>query len=84
MTRSKRPPDFEKSLSELETLVSQLERGDLPLEDALRAFERGVGLTRECQGALEAAQLRVEILLKRNDSQSEITMFDDATEDKVD
>jgi len=84
LTRSKRPPDFEKSLSELETLVSQLERGDLPLEDALRAFERGVGLTRECQGALEAAQLRVEILLKRNDSQSEITMFDDATEDKVD
>lgn len=84
MTRSKRPPDFEKSLSELETLVLQLERGDLPLEDALRAFERGVGLTRECQGALEAAQLRVEILLKRNDSQSEITMFDDATEDKVD
>ncbi|MSR01066.1 MAG: exodeoxyribonuclease VII small subunit [Gammaproteobacteria bacterium] len=84
MTRTKRTPDFEKSLSELETLVSQLERGDLPLEDALRAFERGVGLTRECQCALEAAQLRVEILLRPNDSQSEITMFDHGTEDKVD
>jgi len=65
MTR-KRPPDFEKSLTELEELVEKLEAGDLPLEDALKAFERGVGLTRECQTALEAAQARVDILVKRN------------------
>ncbi|MGH8296767.1 MAG: exodeoxyribonuclease VII small subunit [Steroidobacteraceae bacterium] len=59
-------PDFEQALAELEGLVARLERGDLPLEDALRTFERGVELTRQCQGSLKAAQQRVEILLKRN------------------
>ena len=57
------PVDFERSLAELETLVERLEQGDLPLDDALRSFERGVALTRQCQGALKAAQQKVEILL---------------------
>ena len=64
MNRKTRQPDFEKSLQELETLVERLEVGDLPLEDSLRTFERGVALTRECQLALQSAQARVEILLK--------------------
>jgi exodeoxyribonuclease VII small subunit len=59
-------PDFEQALAELETLVARLERGDLPLEEALKTFERGVELTRHCQGSLKAAQQRVEILLRRN------------------
>ncbi len=59
-------PDFERSLSELESLVERLERGDLPLEDALKTFERGVELTRHCQSSLKAAQQKVEILLKRS------------------
>jgi exodeoxyribonuclease VII small subunit len=59
-------PDFEQALAELETLVARLERGDLPLEEAMKTFERGVELTRQCQGSLKAAQQRVEILLKRN------------------
>lgn len=66
MTRAKRSPDFEKSLQELESLVERLERGDLPLEEALKAFERGVALTRECQTALAAAQRRIEILRTRD------------------
>jgi exodeoxyribonuclease VII small subunit len=57
------PVDFERSLAELEALVERLERGDLPLDDALKSFERGVALTRQCQGALRAAQQKVEILL---------------------
>jgi exodeoxyribonuclease VII small subunit len=57
-------PDFEASLEELEALVERLERGDLQLEEALRSFERGVQLTRQCQSALSAAQQKVEILLK--------------------
>ena len=61
-------PDFERSLSELESLVERLERGDLPLEDALKTFERGVELTRHCQSSLKAAQQKVEILLKRGNS----------------
>ena len=59
-------PDFEQALAELEALVARLERGDMALDDALRTFERGVELTRQCQGSLKAAQQRVEILLKRN------------------
>jgi exodeoxyribonuclease VII small subunit len=57
------PPDFEASLEELEALVERLEQGDLPLEEALRSFERGVALTRQCQSALAEAQQKVEILL---------------------
>ncbi|HWF98234.1 MAG TPA: exodeoxyribonuclease VII small subunit [Steroidobacteraceae bacterium] len=66
MPESKPLPDFERALAELEALVARLERGDLPLDEALKTFERGVELTRHCQGALKAAQQRVEILLKRN------------------
>lgn len=58
-------PDFERALAELESLVERLERGDLPLEEALKTFERGVELTRHCQTSLKAAQQKVEILLKR-------------------
>jgi exodeoxyribonuclease VII small subunit len=53
---------FEQSLAELEELVAQMESGSLPLDEALRHFERGVQLTRECQLALQAAQARVQIL----------------------
>ena len=61
-------PDFEASLEELEALVERLEQGDLPLEEALRSFERGVALTRLCQGALAEAQQKVEILLAQGGS----------------
>jgi exodeoxyribonuclease VII small subunit len=64
-TKSK-PADFEKSLAELEGLVGRLERGDLPLDEALKTFERGVELTRNCQAALKSAQQKVEILLTRS------------------
>ena len=60
-------PEFEQALAELEAVVERLERGDLPLEEALNVFERGVELTRHCQSALKAAQQRVEILFKRED-----------------
>jgi exodeoxyribonuclease VII small subunit len=56
--------DFEAALEALEQLVSELEAGDQPLEQALAAFERGVALTRRCQAALRAAEQKVEILTK--------------------
>ena len=62
------PMNFEHSLAELESLVSQLESGDLPLDQALARFEQGVRLTRECQGALSAAQHKVQLLLQRGQS----------------
>jgi exodeoxyribonuclease VII small subunit len=62
MTAKKRSPDFEVALAELEKLVEKLERGDQPLEESLRLFERGVQLTRDCQKALNAAQAKVSQL----------------------
>jgi exodeoxyribonuclease VII small subunit len=62
------PPNFEQSLAQLEALVAKLESGDLPLEAALASFEQGVRLTRECQGALSAAQQKVQLLLQRGES----------------
>jgi len=78
--KTQKSPDFEQSLIELEALVAKLEQGDVPLEDALKAFERGVTLTRQCQSALRAAQQKVEILLARNGEES-IESFADAEED---
>ena len=58
-------PDFETAMRDLEALVQRLEQGDLPLEESLAAFERGVALTRSCQTALKEAEQKVEILLKK-------------------
>lgn len=69
-------PDFEQSLAELEALVAKLEQGDVPLEDALKTFERGVALTRQCQTALRTAQQKVEVLLTRDGGET-IESFDD-------
>lgn len=82
MTKKAAALSFEKSLSELEALVEKLEQGDVPLEEALKTFERGVALTRECQTALKAAQQRVEILLKRN-GESQLEPFETAAEDNA-
>src|ERR1700688_2706803 len=61
-------PAFEAALAQLESLVTRLEAGDLPLDEALRTFEQGVRLTRECQTALAAAQQKVQQLLQRGDT----------------
>ena len=54
--------DFEQSLDALEQLVEKMEHGEMSLEDSLAAYERGVGLYRRCQTALEQAELRVRLL----------------------
>jgi len=74
--RVTQPIDFEKSMSELEALVEKLERGDLPLEESLKAFERGVALTRACQTALTEAEQKVELLMKRPGAEPEAVEFD--------
>jgi exodeoxyribonuclease VII small subunit len=63
-------------MRELEALVERLERGDLPLEEALKQFERGVALTKSCQAALKAAEQKVEILLKSPRADGEPTIGD--------
>jgi exodeoxyribonuclease VII small subunit len=56
---------FEDALERLEALVERLEHGDLALEDALSAFEQGVGLARRCAADLDAAERRIEELVQR-------------------
>jgi exodeoxyribonuclease VII small subunit len=57
---------FETGLTELEGIVARLERGDLPLEESLQLFERGMSLSRDCRGLLERAELRVRNLLQQH------------------
>lgn len=56
---------FEASLEELERIVKELEKGDLPLEQSLALFETGMRLSAECKRQLEEAESRVEILLRK-------------------
>ena len=67
--RSKKVPDFEAALAELEALVEKMEQGDLSLDESLQHFERGVQLTRSCQKALQEAEQKVQILLEKGGQQ---------------
>ena len=60
-------PSFEESLKKLETIVDQLEKGDLTLEDSLKLFEEGVGLSAACKKEIDAAEGKVQILIKQRD-----------------
>ncbi len=64
-------PDFEASIERLETLIDQMETGDLSLEESLKTYENGVRLTRQCQQALTDAQLKVDALLAQHSDQVE-------------
>lgn len=69
LAKKRTPPvesvNFEAALAELEALVERMEHGDVPLEESLQLFERGVTLTRQCQQALKDAEQKVEILLRK-------------------
>jgi len=60
---AKSEPSFESALERLEAIVDRLESGELPLEQALAAFEEGVTLSRRCTAELEAAERRIELLV---------------------
>jgi exodeoxyribonuclease VII small subunit len=77
---SEPPINFEAALEELEALVERMETGELSLEESLRAFERGVALTRDCQRALKDAELRVRALTEAG---SELTL-DEVDPDEFD
>ena len=73
---AKKPLNLEKSLEQLESLIDELESGDLPLDTAMRKFEEGIKLTRSCQAALKDAEQRVEILLKNSGGEEALQDFD--------
>ena len=62
--KRKTPINFEATLNELETLVEQLERGDISLEESLKQFEHGIQLVRSCQQSLQAAEQKVQMLTR--------------------
>jgi exodeoxyribonuclease VII small subunit len=65
MVAKRKKLDYEAAVAELESLVEQLERGDITLEESLKLYERGVLLTRDCQEALQAADQKVQMLVKQ-------------------
>lgn len=75
MTDAQTPIDFEHALAALESQVQRLESGDLPLEEALKAFEEGVTLTRQCQQSLDAAEQKVQLLLAKRDGSLDTQAF---------
>ncbi len=72
----KAPNNFEAALAELETLVSKMEDGDLSLEESLNAFESGIKLTRQCQQALQQAELKVQKLSQSEDGEPVLQPLD--------
>lgn len=58
---------FEQSITELEEIVKELEKGELTLEDSLKQFEKGIGLARRCQDVLNQAEQKIEILTASQD-----------------
>jgi exodeoxyribonuclease VII small subunit len=70
-------PRFEEALAELEALVRRLEQGELPLEESLGAFERGMALAKQLGKRLEDIERRVEVLLKRDDGTTVVRPLDD-------
>jgi exodeoxyribonuclease VII small subunit len=67
---------FEESLKELEQIVTQLEEGDLALEESLKLFEDGVRLSRECRERLTAAERRIDVLMKEADGSLGLTQIE--------
>jgi exodeoxyribonuclease VII small subunit len=66
---------FEESLKQLEIIIGRLERGDLPLEESVRLFEEGVKLSNSCKEDLEAAEGKIQILLKQKDGSRKAEAF---------
>ena len=70
---------FETSLAELEQIVGKLESGDLPLEESLELFEKGIKLSRECRTRLTNAERRIEILIRDANGEIGVEEFDPAS-----
>ena len=79
MSRKTSVRHFEENLTELESIVAKLESNQLSLEDALKAFEKGVKLSQDCQSVLTQAEQKVQILLESNEGER-LETFDPESE----
>ena len=77
MSKQENKKDFETSLKKLEKIVSDLENGDLPLEESIKTFEEGVKLTKHCQNLLSKAELKIQKLVESKDGSVDLETFDE-------
>ncbi len=82
--KNSKPQNFETSLEDLERIVRELERGDLPLEKSLELFEQGVKLSRACQERLNEAERRIEILTRDSQGRATVSAFESEDESSDD
>ena len=78
MATRKKTTTFEDSLKELEQIVEALEAGGLSLDDSLKAFEKGVGITKDCQQALDQAEQKVSVLTRDSNGDIAATPLDES------
>lgn len=77
--------DFEKAMAELEQIVEELERGDLTLEEALKKFERGLEIGKQCREILDRAEARVKKVITENEGEvTEKDVTDDFEQEEND
>jgi len=81
---AKKPMSFEKSLDTLERIVDELESGHLTLDESLKRYEQGVAAHKECMGILDAAEKRIEELIRRDDGSLDTQPLDIADEESED
>ena len=77
MSKQVNNKDFETSLKKLEKIVSDLENGELPLEESIKTFEEGVKLTKHCQNLLSKAEIKIQKLVESKDGSIDLEAFDD-------
>ncbi len=75
-------PEFERSLARLEEIVRKLENTSLSLDEAMKLFEEGIVLSRDCQKQLEQAEGRVEILMKKAGGDLAVELFEPGTDEE--
>ena len=67
MTKEDKQIHFEEAFNRLEKIVGNLESGDLSLEESMKLFEEGIGLTEACKTRLDDAEKKIQLLLKNSD-----------------
>ena len=77
MSKQENNKDFETSLKKLEKIVSDLENGELPLEESIKTFEEGVKLTKHCQNLLSKPEIKIQKLVESKDGSIDLEAFDD-------
>lgn len=80
MASKKNLPNLETSLTEINTLIEKMEKGDLSLEQSLEHFERGIKLIKNAQKILSDAEQKVQILLQNKDAQDVLQNFENDAE----